>query len=65
MNSYHVQMEHVLMQVNDAMAKLIVEILLMKLIAVSTTDQDHRVILNKHRPSLQIKDCSLLMDFLC
>lgn len=52
------------MQANDVMAKLIVEILLMKLIAVSMTDQDHGVILNKqlYRPSLQIKDCSLLTD---
>lgn len=32
-NSYHVQMEHVLMQASDVMAKLIAEILLMKLIA--------------------------------
>ncbi|GAB0191560.1 low-density lipoprotein receptor-related protein 2 [Grus japonensis] len=33
-NSCHVQMEHVLMQASDVMAKLIAEILLMKLIAL-------------------------------
>lgn len=34
-NSYHVQMEHVLMLASVVMAKSIAEILLMKLIAVS------------------------------
>lgn len=43
-NSYPVQMEHVLMPANDVMAKLIAEILLMKLIAVSATCRE---ILNK------------------